>query len=61
MASFEQIGRQIDREIEKLRRYLEKEVTPTARRKAAVALRKAAERLADAAKEIEARAAKMNK
>ena len=61
MASFEQIGRQIDREIEKLRCYLEKEVTPTARRKAAVALRKAAERLADAAKEIEARAAKMSK
>jgi hypothetical protein len=59
VANFEEVGRQIDRELKKLRRYLEKEVKPATGRKAAAALRKASERLADAAKELEARVARM--
>ncbi len=58
VANFEEVGRQIDRELKKLRRYLEKEVKPATGRKAVAALRKASERLADAAKELEARVAR---
>ncbi len=61
MANFEQVGRKIDKELAKLQRYLKKEVQPAARRKAAKALRKASEGLATAAKELNARVAKMTK
>jgi hypothetical protein len=59
MANFEQIGRKMDKELEKLRRYLEKDLKPAAKRKAAQTLRKASKQLADAAKELEARVAKI--
>ncbi len=61
MANFEQLGREIDRELERLRQYLEKEVGPASRAKAAKALRKASERLAAAASRLEARAARLRK
>lgn len=61
VANFEELGRKIDRELSKLRRYLEKEVKPATRRKAGQALRKASEHLAGAAKELEALAARMKK
>lgn len=61
MAKFEEVGRRIDRELERLRRYLQKEVKPATQRKAARALRKASEQLADAAKELEALAARLKK
>ena len=61
MAKFEQVGRKIDKELAKLQRYLRKEVEPAARRKATKALRKASERLATAAKELNARVVKMTK
>ncbi|GEM_PF-1388557 len=55
VANFEEVGRRIDQEFRKLRRYLEKEVKPATQRKAIEALRKASRRLADAASELEAR------
>ncbi len=55
MASFEEAGRRIDRELAKLNRYLDKEVKPAAKRKAVKALNRAAETLADAAKKVEKR------
>lgn len=61
MANFEQLGRKLDKELEKLHRYIENEVKPATRRKAVQALRKASERLADAAKKLEARVARMVK
>ncbi len=61
MATFEQIGRKIDGELEKMRRYIGKELKPATRRKAVEALRKASKGLADAAKELEARVARMKK
>ncbi len=61
MPTFEELGRKIDRELEKVRHYLQKEVKPATQRKAAEALRKAADRLAEAAKEMEARVARMKK
>ncbi|HJY85331.1 MAG TPA: hypothetical protein VKE24_00705 [Candidatus Acidoferrales bacterium] len=61
MATFEQIGRKIDRELEKMRRYIGQELKPTTRRKAVEALRKASKGLADAANELEARVARMKK
>ena len=61
VANFEEIGRKIDRELKKLGRYLEKEVKPVTQRKAAAALRKASERLAEAARELELLAARTKK
>ena len=55
MASFEQAGRRIDKELHKLNRYLEKEVKPAAKRRAVKALHQAADRLADAAKDLQSR------
>ncbi len=51
---FEQLGRRIDREMKKLRHFLEMEVKPTTQKKAAEALRKASKSLDRAADEIEA-------
>jgi hypothetical protein len=61
VAKFEDVGRRIDRELERLRRYLQKEVKPATQRKAVRALRKASEQLAGAAKELEALAARLKK
>jgi len=61
MATFEQIGRKIDRELGKMRRYIGQELKPATRRKAVEALRKASKGLADAANELEARVARMKK
>lgn len=55
MASFEEIGRKIDREVERLQRYWDEEMGPKTEHRAAQALRKVSERLAEAAREIEAR------
>lgn len=61
MANFEQVGRRLDRELKKLRRYLEDEVKPATARKAAAALRKASAGLSEAARQLEARGAKKKK
>jgi len=59
MANFERIGRNLDKELERLRRYIKKEVKPSARRKAVLALQKASKSLAGAAKQLEARVARI--
>ncbi len=61
MANFEQVGRKLDTELEKLRRYLRKELKPATKRKAVEALRLASQQLSKAAKELEARVARMRK
>jgi hypothetical protein len=61
MASFEQVGERIDRELEKLRRFFETELRPTTERKAIEALRQASRRLAKLAEDLEARAARPQK
>lgn len=61
MATFEELGRRIDRELKKLGRYLEKEVKPATQRKTAAALRRASESLAQAAKKLEALAERWQK
>jgi hypothetical protein len=61
MANFEQVGRKLDRELEKLRRYLKKELKPVTKRKTVEALRLASKQLSKAAKELEARVARIRK
>jgi hypothetical protein len=61
VAHFEQIGKRIDKELDKLRVFLQKELKPTTGRKTAAALRQAALRLNKAANEIEGRLAKGKK
>ena len=58
MPNFEQVGRTIDQELEKLRRYIETEVKPTTQRRVVQALRRASRRLAEVARELEARGPK---
>lgn len=58
MANFEQIGQKIDRELERLRRYLEKEVRPATKKRLASALRSTSARLAKMARELDRRGAR---
>ena len=58
MAHLEEVGRKLDRELEKLRRFFETEVKPTTERKAAEVLRIASKRLSELAEEIESRASR---
>jgi vacuolar-type H+-ATPase subunit H len=55
MASFEQMGRQLDRELERLREVAKKKIKPETRTKAAKVLRSASNRLATLADDIEAK------
>ncbi len=61
MANFEQVGRKLDKELEKLRRYLNKELKPATKRKVVEAMELASKQLSKAAKELEARVAKIKK
>ncbi|MBI3662192.1 MAG: hypothetical protein HY234_03965 [Acidobacteria bacterium] len=55
MASFEEFGRAVDREMAKLKQFFEAEVKPGAKRGAVDALRTAAARLAELADDLERR------
>ena len=55
MPTFEDFGRKLDREIERLRELTEKKITPAARNKTAQSLRRMSEKLAQMAADIEAR------
>ncbi|HXN24301.1 MAG TPA: hypothetical protein VOA41_16300 [Candidatus Dormibacteraeota bacterium] len=57
MSTFEDVGRKIDDEMQKLRAYWKEKVGPNTERQAAAALRKVSQRLARAAEELEARIA----
>lgn len=58
MANFKEVGRLLDQELEKLRRYFETQLKPTTEQKAIGALRKASQRLAELAQKLEDRAAR---
>ena len=51
--NFEDAGRAIDRELNKLRKYLDKEVRPQTKKEAAEFLRKSADRLTRMAERLE--------
>jgi hypothetical protein len=50
---FEDAGRALDRELDKLRKYLDKEIPPQTRQETAEFLRKTADRLAKLAERLE--------
>ena len=60
MDKFEELGRRLDEELIRLRRYLEEEVAPETERRSAQFLREVSEKLAEAAKKLEARVAARN-
>lgn len=55
MANFEEFGRAVDREMDKLREFFEKEFKPGAKRGAVDALRTASKRLEELASDLERR------
>ena len=55
MPTFEDFGRKLDREIERLREVAQKKISPAARLKAAHSLRRMSEKLAQMAADIEAK------
>ena len=60
MDKFEELGRRLDEELTRLRRYLEDEVAPETERRSAQFLREVSEKLAEASKKLEARVAARN-
>jgi hypothetical protein len=57
MTTFEDIGRKLDSEVQRLREVIESEVSPATRLKAAKSLRSVAERLARVAADLESKVA----
>jgi hypothetical protein len=55
MDKFEEIGQRLDKELARLRRYVEEEVAPGTEKRTARFLREVSEMLTDAAKKLEAR------
>ena len=55
MTKFEEMGRKLDQELERLREITEKKITPATRVKAAKALRSVSAKLSSLAEEIEAK------
>lgn len=58
MASLEEFGRRMDREIERLKRYLHSEVRPATEKRLAAALRAVSARMAKMARELDRRGKK---
>jgi hypothetical protein len=57
MDKFEEIGKRLDEELTRLRKYLEEEVAPATEKRTAQVLREAAEKLSEAARKLETRVA----
>jgi hypothetical protein len=57
MDKFEEIGRRLDEELTRLRKYLEDEVAPVTERRTAQFLREVSEKLSEAARKLESRVA----
>jgi len=55
MATFEEVGRAVDREVGKLRHFFETEVRPSTHRQLVAALRAASKRLEELAEKLDAR------
>jgi hypothetical protein len=60
MDKFEEIGRRLDEELTRLRRYVEEEVAPETERRTAQFLREVSEKLTQAASKLESRNAARN-
>jgi hypothetical protein len=60
MDKFEEIGRRLDEELTRLRRYVEEEVAPETERRTAQFLREVSEKLTQAANKLESRNAARN-
>lgn len=57
MDKFEEIGRRLDEEMTRLRRYVEEEVAPETERRTAQFLREVSQKLTEAAAKLESRQA----
>jgi hypothetical protein len=57
MDKFEEIGKRLEEELTRLRKYVDEEVAPATERRTAQVLREAAEKLSEAARRLEARVA----
>jgi hypothetical protein len=57
MDKFEEIGQRLDKELARLRKYVEEEVAPGTEKRTARFLREVSELLSDAARKLEARTA----
>ncbi len=57
MDKFEELGRRLDEELTRLRKYVEDEVAPETERRTAQFLREVSEKLAEASKKLETRVA----
>ncbi|MGB7436001.1 MAG: hypothetical protein WBR26_15175 [Candidatus Acidiferrum sp.] len=57
MDKFEEIGRRLDEELTRLRKYVEEEVAPETERRTAQFLREVSEKLAEASRKLENRVA----
>ena len=57
MDKFEELGRRLDEELARLRRYLEDEVAPETEKRSAQFLREVSEKLAEASRKLEDRVA----
>jgi hypothetical protein len=55
MDKFEEFGKRIDEELQRLRHFVEDEVAPETERRGAIFLREVSEKLGDAAKKLEER------
>ena len=60
MDKFEEIGKRLDEELTRLRKYLDEEVAPATEKRTAQVLREASEKLSEAARKLEARVAARN-
>ena len=57
MDKFEELGKRLDEELTRLRKYVEEEVGPETERRTAQFLREVSEKLAEASKKLETRVA----
>jgi prophage antirepressor-like protein len=55
MDKFEELGKRLDEELTRLRKWVEEEVTPETEKRSAQFLREVSEKLAEAAKKLESR------
>jgi len=60
MDKFEELGRRLDEELTRLRKYLEEGVAPETEKRTAQFLREVSEKLAEASSKLEARVANRN-
>ena len=60
MDKFEELGRRLDEELTRLRKYVEDEVAPETEKRTAQFLREVSEKLAEASRKLESRVAARN-